>query len=66
MDNLYIFNYIENSSKNSNFFEANYVNPKEVELEFPKKKRNLIYIFSESMESTYANKKMVVPITTII
>ena len=57
MDNLYIFNYIENSSKNSNFFEANYVNPKEVELEFPKKKRNLIYIFSESMESTYANKK---------
>lgn len=57
MDNLYIFNYIENSSKNSNFFEVNYINPKEVELEFPKKKRNLIYIFSESMESTYANKK---------
>lgn len=57
MSNLYIFNYIEYSYRESNFFEDNYIDPEEVKLEFPKKKRNLIYIFLESMESTYADKQ---------
>ncbi len=56
MNNLYIFDYIKHNYKISNFFEANYVNPRKVELEFPDEKRNLIYIFLESMESTYTNK----------
>lgn len=55
MDNLYIFDYIKNNSVESNFFEANYIDPNKVELEFPKKKRNLIYIYAESMETTYTN-----------
>ena len=57
MDNLYIFDYIKNNSIESNFFEANYIDPKKVEIKFPKNKRNLIYIYAESMESTYTNKE---------
>ena len=57
MSNLYIFSYIEYSYIESNFLEVNYTDPEEVKLEFPKKKRNLIYIFLESMESTYADKE---------
>ena len=57
ISNLYIFNYIKYSYIESNFFEVSYKDPKTVELEFPKKKRNLIYIFLESMESTYTNKE---------
>lgn len=34
----------------------NYVDPRNVKLNFPKKKRNLIYIFLESMENTYMSK----------
>ena len=55
MDKLYIEDYIEANTKTSNFFEKEYVNPKDVKLEFPKKKRNLIYIYLESMESTYTD-----------
>lgn len=41
----------------SNFIEENYVNPSDIEIVAPQKKRNLIYIFMESMEVTYAGKK---------
>lgn len=41
----------------SSFIEKNYVNPKDVKIVAPQKKRNLIYIFMESMEITYADKK---------
>ena len=37
------------------FIEYYYVNPAEVEISFPEKKRNLIYIFMESMEMTYGD-----------
>ena len=47
MDNLYIFNYIKYSYIESNFLEVSYVDPEDVKLEFPDKKRNLIYIFAE-------------------
>ena len=55
MDKLYINEYIEDNAKESTFFEEEYVNPEDVKLTFPKEKRNLIYIFLESMESTYTN-----------
>lgn len=57
MSNLYIVNYIKYSYIESNFLEVNYVEPEETKLEWPNKKRNLIYIFLESMESTYADKE---------
>lgn len=49
--------YIEAQGTYSTFIDDNYVNPTEVTLNFPEKKRNLIYIFLESMETTYADVK---------
>lgn len=39
------------------FYYDNYVDPSQAELVFPEKKRNLIYIFLESVEMTYADEK---------
>ena len=49
--------YIANQIHASSFIENEYINPAETELEFPEKKRNLIYIFLESMETTYYSKE---------
>lgn len=49
--------YIENRGKDSTYIENNYADPSKVQLTFPEKKRNLIYIFLESMEATYTDKK---------
>ena len=57
MSNLYIIDYIKYNYIKSNFLEVNYVEPEEVKLEWPDEKRNLIYIFLESMESTYADEQ---------
>lgn len=40
----------------STIYEDDYVDPKSVELTFPEKKRNLIYIFAESLETSYMSK----------
>lgn len=40
----------------SNIYEEDYVDPKTAKLTFPEKKRNLIYIFAESLESSYMSK----------
>lgn len=53
--NLDISSYASNQSTYSTFIEDNYANPREVGLTFPEQKRNLIYIFLESMETTYAD-----------
>lgn len=42
----------------SSIFENYYSNPKDVTLTFPEKKRNLIYIYLESMENTYASSNI--------
>ena len=39
-------------------YEKAYINPEKVNLTFPEKKRNLIYIFMESMETTYISKDL--------
>ena len=49
--------YIINGEKNSTFIEENYIDPKTVKITFPDNKRNLIYIYLESFESTYYSKK---------
>ena len=49
--------YVKNQKSSSKIFEEYYVNPKEVNIEFPDKKRNLIYIFVESLESTNTSKE---------
>lgn len=55
LDGLYIFEYLSSSSKTSDFIELEYVDPEKVNLEFPEQKRNLIYIYLESMEATYTD-----------
>ena len=49
--------YIENQTHDSNFIAKEYVRPEKAEIEFPEQKRNLIYIFLESMETTYYSQK---------
>ena len=48
-------NYLKKNSENSEFIKDNYLDPGTVKLEFPEKKRNLVFIFLESMEITYAD-----------
>lgn len=38
----------------SKFIEENYIDPRDVKLQFPENKRNLIHIYLESMENSYA------------
>ncbi len=52
---LDVGNYVADQGTYSTFIDNNYMDPAEVELKFPDKKRNLIYIFLESMEITYAD-----------
>ena len=49
-----MINYRQYKSETSNFYEQNYINPQHTKITFPKHKRNLVLIFMESMESTYA------------
>ena len=49
--------YIESQTHDSNFIAKEYVRPEKTEIEFPEEKRNLIYIFLESMETTYYSEK---------
>ncbi|MCB5953225.1 LTA synthase family protein [Enterococcus sp. BWT-B8] len=42
----------------STLFEKEYVDPKTVEIDFPEEKRNLIYIFVESLEGSYTSEKL--------
>lgn len=44
--------YVETVYSHSDFIKEEYVDPKEVKITFPERKRNLILIFLESMETT--------------
>lgn len=52
---LDLHSYIYDQVVQSNFIEDNYVDTAKVNIEFPEQKRNLIFIFMESMETTYAS-----------
>ena len=43
---------------NSNYFDENYVDPRDVKMSFPSKKRNLIHIYLESIENTYLSEEL--------
>ena len=53
--NFYIIDFIKGNFQKSTFFEENYINPEIVDVHFSDEKKNLIYIYLESMESTYAD-----------
>ena len=54
---LGVFTYIDNRINPSTIFEEYYVDAREVNIEFPKDKKNLILIYAESMESGYSSKE---------
>lgn len=55
--------YVENITTDSTFIEKVYVDPNEATITFPETKRNLIYIFLESLEVTFAEPEAGGPIT---
>ena len=59
---LDVVHYVKALATNSSFVEDEYVDPYSVQINFPEQKRNLIYIFLESMEVTYADTEAGGPI----
>ena len=56
-DRLKIDEYLKNQGEFSFFVDENYVDPQDVAITFPDQKKNLVYIFLESMEVTYTDKE---------
>lgn len=50
-----VWGFIKNQLTASALIEKEYVNPATANIEFPEQKRNLIYIYLESMENTYTS-----------
>ena len=46
-----------NTKENRLFIEDNYVDPTDVDITFPEQKRNLLFIYLESMENTFTSKE---------
>lgn len=55
VEELGVDEFVSDVMHSSTIFEDYYVNPDDVEITFPEEKRNLIFIFLESMENTYAS-----------
>lgn len=55
LNSIGFFSYLVSQMKVTTLFEDYYVDPKDVEITFPKQKKNLIYIMVESLESSYAS-----------
>ena len=49
--------WIDGRMTPSSFVEEHYADPKDVKVEFPEKKRNLIYLYLESAETTFADRE---------
>lgn len=52
---LDVIGYVNAVTTDSDFIENHYTDPRNVDLTFPEKKRNLIYIFLESLEVTFSD-----------
>ncbi len=64
MIRLDVIGYVYTTNVDSDFIEEHYKDPSSTGLTFPEKKRNLIYIFLESMETTYGDTAAGGPIKT--
>lgn len=60
---LNIPQYVSGTLADSPFIGENYADPNRVQLTFPQEKRNLIYIFLESLETTFGEPSAGGPIT---
>ena len=50
--------YLYGMTNESTLFENKYVDPETVDISFPEEKRNLIYIYLESMETSYLSEPL--------
>ncbi|MBO6065380.1 MAG: hypothetical protein J6P36_03065, partial [Lachnospiraceae bacterium] len=53
-----VFSFLWRQMTPSKLYETHYVAPQKEMIKAPEKKRNLIYIYMESMENTYADKSV--------
>lgn len=51
------WSYLQYIDEDTTLYDAYYVDGRDIQLTFPEKKRNLVYIYLESMEMTYANRE---------
>ena len=56
---LEIHVFVSNQIKESSFIEEHYVDPDKASISFPEAKRNLIYIYLESMENTFSDVEVI-------
>lgn len=52
-----LIGYYTSNQKDTNLYENYYIDPRTVTITAPEKKKNLIYIYMESMETIYADKE---------
>lgn len=57
LEALGYYKYVEQQGTSTNFYEEYYINPLLTRTTFPDQKKNLIYIYLESMEISYADTK---------
>lgn len=55
--NYDIYGYINNMIQKTNLYEKYYVDPSTVDISFKKEKRNIVHLYLESVENTYASKE---------
>ena len=58
LNKITLIDYIKVQSQESKFIENNYIDPDKVNIKFPDNKKNLIFIYAESLESTYFSKDL--------
>ena len=52
-----VVDYLRSQGEDSDFIAQHYADPAQTKITFPEEKRNLVYIFLESMETTYADRQ---------
>lgn len=56
--NVQFVDYVIAISSNSELYQEQYRDPKDIQITFPEEKRNLIYIMMESMETSYLSQEL--------
>ncbi len=56
--NVELVSYVLNSNRTTELYQDEYRDPNTVNIIFPEEKRNLIYIYMESMETSYLSQDM--------
>lgn len=56
--NVELLDFIKYVTQTTSIYDENYVDPLEAEIIFPEEKQNLIYLYLESMETSFLSKEM--------